>query len=50
MQDLFYSKITEPFPQKSRECALMLTDLWNTSLFFYLNYKSINESFAFSPG
>ena len=36
---LFFSKIT--FPQKSRECALKLTDLWNTiaSLLFDLNHK-----------
>ena len=27
------------FPQKSHECALKLTDLWNTSLLFDLNYK-----------
>ena len=32
MQDLFHSKITYPFPQKSRESALKLTDLWITSL------------------
>ena len=36
---LFFSKITQPFPQKSHECALKLTDLWNTSLLFDLNYK-----------
>ena len=36
---LFFSKITWPFPQKSHECALKLTDLWNTSLLFDLNYK-----------
>ena len=37
---LFYSKITQPFRQKSHECALKLTDLWNTSLqLFDLNYK-----------
>ena len=29
---------------------LKLTDLWNTSLLFDLNYKFINGSFAFSPG
>ena len=36
---LFFSKIT--FPQKSHECALKLTDLWNTiaSLLFDLNHK-----------
>ena len=47
---MFYSKITQPFPQKSHECALKLTDLWITSLLFDLNYKFINGSFAFSPG
>ena len=38
---LFFSKIIHPFPQKSHECALKLTDLWNTiaSLSFDLNYK-----------
>ena len=37
---LFFSKITQPFRQKSHECALKLTDLWNTSLqLFDLNYK-----------
>ena len=36
---LFFSKITQPFPQKSHECALKLTDLWNTSLLFDLNYE-----------
>ena len=25
---MFHSKITYPFPQKSHECALKLTDLW----------------------
>ena len=43
-------KITQPFPQKSRGCALKLTNLWNTSLLFDLNNKNINGSFAFSPG
>ena len=41
-------KKTQPFPQKSHECALKLTDLWIKSL-FDLNYKFINWSFAFSP-
>ena len=37
---LFFSKITQPFRQKSHECALKLTDLWKTSLqLFDLNYK-----------
>ena len=37
---LFFFEITQPFPQKSHECALKLTDLWNTSLqLFDLNYK-----------
>ena len=36
---LFFSKIPYPFLQKSHECALKLTDLWNTSLLFDLNYK-----------
>ena len=36
--------------QKSHECALKLTELWNTSLLFDLNYKFINGSLAFSPG
>ena len=31
-------------------CALKLTELWNTSLLFDLNYKFINGSLAFSPG
>ena len=42
--------ITYPFPQKSHERALKLTDLWITSLSFDINYKYINGSFAFSPG
>ena len=42
MQDLFHSKITYPFAQKSHEYALKLTDLWLTSLLFDLNYKLIN--------
>ena len=42
MQDLFHSKITWPFPQKSHECALKLTDSWNTSLLLDLNYEFIN--------
>ena len=38
---IIFSKITKPFPQKPHECALKLTDLWNTiaSLLFDLNYK-----------
>ena len=36
--------------QKSNECALKLTDLWNTKLLFDLSYKFINGSFAFSRG
>ena len=47
---MFHSKITYPFPQKSHECALKLTDLWITSLLFDLKYKFNNGSFAFSPG
>ena len=31
-------------------CALKLTELWNASLLFDLNYKYINGSLAFSPG
>ena len=31
-------------------CALKLTELWNTSLLFDLNYKYIDGSLAFSPG
>ena len=31
-------------------CALKLTELWNTSLVFDLNYEFINGSLAFSPG
>ena len=46
---MFRSKITYPFPEKSHECALKLTDLWITSVLFDLNYKIINASFAFSP-
>ena len=44
IQDLFHSKITSLFPQKSHEC------LWNTKLLFDLSYKFINGSFAFSCG
>ena len=44
--NMFHSKITWPFPQKSHECALKLTDLWITSLLFDLNYKFINMSFV----
>ena len=47
---MFNSKITQPFPQKSREFALKLSDLWITSLLFDLNKKFINGSFAFSLG
>ena len=47
---MYHSKITYPFPQKSHECALKLTDLWITSLLFDLKYKLINGSFAFRPG
>ena len=36
---MFHSKITYPFPQKSHECALKLTDLWITSLLFDLKYN-----------
>ena len=36
---LFFTNITKPFPQKSHECALKLTELWNTSLLFDLNDK-----------
>ena len=35
----FFSKINTPFPEKSHECALKLTELRNTSLLFDLNYK-----------
>ena len=38
------------FPQKSHECALKLTDLWNTKLLFDLSYTFINGGFAFSRG
>ena len=39
------------FSSKVRhECALKLTDLWNTKLLFDLSYKFINGSFAFSCG
>ena len=44
---LFFSKITKPFPQKSHESALKLTELWNTSLVFDLNYKFLNRSLSF---
>ena len=47
---LFLSKMIQPFPEKSHECALKLTELWNTSLLFDLNDKFINGSLAFSPG
>ena len=47
---LFFSKITYPFhPSKVTLMCSELTDLWNTSLLFNLNYKFINGSFAFSP-
>ena len=36
---MFHSKITQPFPQKSHECDLKLTDLWIKSLLFDLNYN-----------
>ena len=39
----FFSKITSPFPKKSHECPLKLTDLWITTLQFDLNYKFINR-------
>ena len=51
--EMFHSKITynSSFPEKSHECALKLSDLLITRLLFDLNYKFINESFAFySPG
>ena len=35
---------------RSHKCPLKLTELWNTSLLFDLNYKFINGSLAFSPG
>ena len=47
---IIFCKIPQPFPEKSHECALKLTELWNTSLLFDLNYKFINGSLAFSPG
>ena len=47
---IIFCKITQPFPEKSLECALKLTELWNTSLSFDLNYKFINGSLTFSPG
>ena len=47
---LVFSKITEPFLQKSHECALKSTDLWIISLLVDSNYKFIIGSFAFSPG
>ena len=31
-------------------CAVKLTELWNTSLLFDLNYKFINGNLAFRPG
>ena len=31
-------------------CDLKLTELWNTSFLFDLNYNYINGSLAFSPG
>ena len=44
---LFFSKISQPFPQMSQECALKLTELWlNTRLLLDLNYKFINGSLA----
>ena len=38
---IIFCKITCPFPEKSHECALKWTELWNTSLLFDLNYKFI---------
>ena len=46
----YFSLKSLPFPQKSHERALKLTDLWTTSFLFDLNYKFINGSFAFSTG
>ena len=34
----YVSLKSQPFPQKSHECALKLTDLWITNLLFDLNY------------
>ena len=36
--EIIFSKITWPFPQKSHECAIKLTDLRNASLLFDLNH------------
>ena len=47
---LFFSKNPLAFPSKSHERALKLTELWNTSLLFDLNYEFINGSLAFSAG
>ena len=50
MWDLVHSwAVCKLFFAKSHECALKLTELWNTSLLFDLNYKFINGSLAFSP-
>ena len=38
LQNIF-RKITQPFPEKSHECALKLTELWNASLLFDLNHN-----------
>ena len=46
---IIFCKITQPFLEKSQEFAQKLTELWNTSLLFDLNYKFINGSLAFSP-
>ena len=35
---IIFSKIILPFPKKSHECALKLTDLWIRSSLFDLNY------------
>ena len=46
---LFHSKITQLFPQKSRECALKLTDFWDTKLLFDLSYKIYQWELRFQP-
>ena len=43
---MFHSKITLPFPQKSHEFALKLTDLWITSLLFDLNCLILNMNYT----
>ena len=46
----YCSTVPRTFVQDCSYGLVKLTDLWITSLFFDLNNKFINGSFAFSPG